>query len=72
MHLTWNITSDWNVQHMLRDKGNNETWEITWFVRWTICEAGGVGVGGGWVEGLVYFRKNIYMYKTDILLNHTL
>ena len=32
---------------MLRDKGNNETWEITWFVRWTICEAGGVGGGGG-------------------------
>ena len=59
------------MQHMLRDKGNNETWEITWFVRWTICEAGGVGVGG-WVEGLVYFRKNIYMYKTDIFLNHTL
>ena len=53
MHLTWNITSDWNVQHMLRDKGNNETWEITWFVRWTICEAGGVGGGGvGWGAGL--------------------
>ena len=59
---------------MLRDKGNNETWEITWFVRWTICEAGGGGGGGGvwWVEGLVCFRKNIYMYKTDIFLNYTL
>ena len=25
------------------------------------------GWAGGWVEGLVYFRKNIYMYKTDII-----
>ena len=48
-------------------------WEITHglsggpFVR-----QAGLGGGGGWVEGLVYFRKNIYMYKTDIFLNHTL
>ena len=50
-----------------------ETWEITWFVRWTICEAGVVGGGGGgWAEGLGDFRKILYMYKTDIFLNHTL
>ena len=33
---------------------------------------GGGGGGGGGLGGLVYFRKNIYMYKTDIFLNHTL
>ena len=72
MRLTWNITSDWNVQHMLRDKGNMRRGKSHGlsggpFVR----QAGWVG-GGGWVEGLVDFRKNIYMYKTDIFLNHTL
>ena len=60
---------------MLRDKGNMRHGKLHGLSGGPeICEAGGVGGGGGYsFEGLVDFRfLNIYMYKTDIFLNHTL
>ena len=37
-----------------------ELWDVanyTWFVRWTICEAGGVGGGGGGLRGWFILEK---------------
>ena len=59
----------------LRDKGNNETWKITWFVRWTICEAGGVGGGGlrGWfiLEKIYTCTKLIFSLTTHCRIRST-
>ena len=52
---------------MLRDKGNMRHGKLHGLSGGPFVRQG----GGGWVEGLVDFRKNIYIHKTDIFLNHT-
>ena len=53
------------MEHMLRHKGNMRRGKFE-----TVCQADHFWGGRG--EGLVDFRKNIYVYKIDVFLNHTL
>ena len=54
MHVTWNITSDWNVEHMLRDKENMTRGKFHGLSGGPFQSGGGAGAVG-WAEGLVDF-----------------
>ena len=67
MHVTWNITSDWNVEHMLRDKENMTRGKFHGLSGGPFLRRAGVGRGRGVGWGAGWFLDKIQTCTLYIL-----